>query len=165
MLEPCPNFVSRPPRAILPKKTENLPTNLPKKAEILPKVQTCVTQHKLVSLQYKPCLSFLYNQNNKPAHATLIRHLKTNAKPIMHCLKNINKHVPHHAPLLQCRNLCTQLCFNLYYTYIFDFRNFKTLGATSDVTVNPDKKPIFGPHQTISNFFRTIFGVFWAKVG
>ena len=71
MLEPCPNFVSRPPRAILPKKTENLPTNLPKKAEILPKVQTCVTQHKLVSLQYKPCLSFLYNQNNKPAHATL----------------------------------------------------------------------------------------------
>ena len=84
----------------------------PKKAEIFPKIQPRVTQHSLVSLQYKPCLSFLYNQNNKPAHATLYIRYRVSPQPwwgqhiLIALSQNLRPFGANHAPLARLTPGC-----------------------------------------------------------
>ena len=60
------------------------------------------------------------------------------------------------------------LIYTLHYalTYFFYFRNFKTTGATSDVTVNPDKKSAnTSQFSTRRKPSQTFFGQFSALLG
>ena len=130
------NFLPSPPRAILPKKKKkkkknfpknlpkNLPEKLPKKAEIFPKIQPRLTQHSLISLQYKLCLSLLHNNNNKPTHATLficynlMLHLKINAKSIIYFLKTaLESLISMFLSMHPCHSK-TYLLINFSLTYI-----------------------------------------------